>query len=194
MGFIPLINLLNSVFLVYLSVKKSKTYQNDFFVDGLTNSIVNTISGDSFQTEISIFTKKDLIQVTKTNNWLFNWRKELKALDREVFKLTIENNLNVIQGLTSLTINHDHVFIHLIENAPFNRGKKKLYEGVPGNLVAYACKISFERGNQGFVSFHAKTKLIDHYINSLGAYHFGGHLMVIDTDAASKLVNKYFKS
>ena len=156
MGFIPLINLLNSVFLVYLSVKKSKTYQNDFFVDGLTNSIVNTISGDSFQTEISIFTKKDLIQVTKTNNWLFNWRKELKALDREVFKLTIENNLNVIQGLTSLTINHDHVFIHLVENAPFNRGKKKLYEGVPGNLVAYACKISFERGNQGFVSFTQK--------------------------------------
>ena len=175
-------------------MKKSETYQNDFFVDGLTNSIVNTISGDSFQTEISIFTKKDLIQVTKTNNWLFNWRKELKALDREVFKLTIENNLNVIQGLTSLTINHDHVFIHLVENAPFNRGKKKLYEGVPGNLVAYACKISFERGNQGFVSFHAKTKLIDHYINSLGAYHFGGHLMVIDTDSASKLVNKYFKS
>jgi hypothetical protein len=73
-------------------------------------------------------------------------------------------------------------------------GKKKLYEGVPGNLVAFACKISFQRGNQGFVSFHAKTKLIDHYCNTLGAYHFGNHLMVIDTEAATKLVNKYFKS
>ena len=32
----------------------------------------------------------------------------------------------------------DHIFINLVENAPFNIGKKKLYEGVPGNLFAFA--------------------------------------------------------
>lgn len=69
-----------------------------------------------------------------------------------------------------------------------------MYEGVPGNLVAFACKLSFQRGNQGFVSFHSKTNLINHYIKTLGAYHFGSHLMVIDTEAAIKLVDKYFKS
>jgi hypothetical protein len=37
-----------------------------------------------------------------------------------------------------------------------------------------------------------KTKLIEHYIESLGAVHFGGHLMVITTDTALKLINKYF--
>lgn len=172
----------------------SRSYQNDFVVDRLTNSIVNTISGDSFPTEVSLFTKNDLKQITKKNGWFFDWKKELRFVDREIYKLTIVNNQNIVQGLTCLTINSDHILIHLIENAPFNRGKEKLYEGVPGNLVAYACKLSFQRGSKGFVSFHSKTNLIDHYIKTLGAYHFGSHLMVIDTDAALKLVNKYFKS
>ena len=175
-------------------MKKGKIYHNDFIIDRLTNSIVNTISGDSFPTEVSILVNADLKEITKKSAWLFNWKTELNATDREVYKLTITSNLNVIQGLVSLTVKPDHVFIHLIENAPFNRGKDKLYEGVPGNLVAFACRLSFLRGSDGFVSFHSKTNLIDHYIKSLGAIHYGNHLMVIETDAATRLVNKYFKS
>jgi hypothetical protein len=45
-----------------------------------------------------------------------------------------------------------------------------------------------------YISFTAKTKLIDHYVTTLGAYHFGGHLMIINTIAANKLIDKYFKS
>jgi hypothetical protein len=82
----------------------------------------------------------------------------------------------------------------LLESAPFNRGRSKIYEGVPGNLVAYACKVSFLYGFDGYLSFTAKTKLIDHYIKTLNAYHFGGHLMIINTIAANKLIDKYFKS
>jgi hypothetical protein len=136
-----------------LSVKKDKIHHNDFIIDRLTNSIVNTISGDSFPTEVSLLVKPDLKDITKKRGWLFDWKTELKATDREIYKLTITNNLNVIQGLTSLAVRPDHVLIHLIENAPFNRGKDKLYEGVPGNLVAFACRLSFLRGNNGFVSF-----------------------------------------
>jgi hypothetical protein len=155
---------------------------------------VNTISGDSFPTEVSLLIKQDLKDITKKNGWLFDWKKELKATNSEVYKLTITNNLNVIQGLTSLTVKADHVLIHLIENAPFNRGKDKLYEGVPGNLVAFACRLSFQRGNDGFVAFHSKTDLVNHYIKTLGALHQGNQLMVIESEAATKLVNKYFKS
>ncbi len=175
-------------------MKKSKIHHNDFIIDRLTNSIVNTISGDSFPTEVSLLIKQDLKDITKKNGWLFDWKKELKATNSEVYKLTITNNLNVIQGLTSLTVKADHVLIHLIENAPFNRGKDKLYEGVPGNLVAFACRLSFQRGNDGFVAFHSKTDLVNHYIKTLGALHQGNQLMVIESEAATKLVNKYFKS
>jgi len=175
-------------------VKAGKFHKNDFIIDRLTNSIVNTISGDSFPTEVSFLLKSDLTDITKKKGWLFDWKAELKIPDREVYKLTIVNNLKVTQGLTSLAIKSDHVLIHLIENAPFNRGTNKLYEGVPGNLVAYACRLSFQRGHEGFVAFHSKTILIEHYVQTLGALHYGNHLMVIETSAAIKLVNKYFKS
>jgi hypothetical protein len=82
--------------------------------------------------------------------------------------------------------------MHLIESAPFNKGKTKVYAGVAGNLVAFACIFSFQRGHEGNVSFISKTQLIEYYEKALGAFHFGGRLMVIETRAALKLINKYF--
>jgi hypothetical protein len=93
-----------------------------------------------------------------------------------------------------LTLEIDHVYIHLLENAPFNIGQNKLYEGIAGNLVAHACKVSFQQGYDGFVGFTAKTKLIEHYQKSLGAYTLAGHRMIIPTQSAQKLIDKYFKS
>lgn len=167
---------------------------HDFRIDKLTDSILNTVSGDSFQTEVQRLVKPDLNNVAKKYGWNFDWKKELQQNDREAYKLVIASSPSVVQGLLSVSIKTDHVYMNLLESAPFNIGKNKLYEGVAGNLVAFACKLSFQRGCGGFVSFRAKTRLIEHYEQSLGAVHFGGHLMVIDTEAAKILVDKYFKS
>ena len=171
-----------------------KIIELDFVIDALTNSIRNTVSGDSFRTEVLQLTKTDLKQITKKNGWNFNWKTELENNTKEVYKLTIVGNPNIVQGLMSLTINSDHIYLDLLENAPFNLGRNKLYEGVAGNLVAYACKISFQNGFEGYVSFAAKTQLIEHYQKSLNAIHFGGQLMIINTLAASLLMEKYFKN
>lgn len=109
-------------------MKKDKKYHLDFVIDKLTNSIQNIVSGDSFQTEISTFTTKDLQQVTKNYGWQFNWKQELSNNSREVYKLTIVNNPNIIQGLISFTIKPDHLYMDLIESAPFNLGRNKIYE------------------------------------------------------------------
>lgn len=175
-------------------MKSNTPFQLDFVIDKLTNSIQNTISGDSFATEVLRLTNSDLKQITKTNGWNFNWKSELRDNSKDLFKLTITNNPNIIQGLLSISIEQDHVYMHLLENASFNIGKNKLYEGVPGNLVAHACKVSFQQGHNGFVAFTAKTRLIEHYEKTLGAYTIGGHRMIIATDAAKILVDKYFKS
>jgi hypothetical protein len=82
--------------------------------------------------------------------------------------------------------------MHLVESAPFNKGKSKIYMGVPGNFVAFACKLSFQRGYEGNVSFVSKSQLIQHYIHTLGAMHVGGRIMIIDTIASLKLIDKYF--
>ncbi len=171
-----------------------KRQQLGFIIDRLTNSILNTISGDSFQTEVSHFTLADAKHITRKNGWNFNWKSELNDDKKEVYKLSIANNLDIIQGLLSISLEEDHIFMNLVESAPFNIGKNKLYEGVAGNLVAHACKISFQHGFDGFVAFTAKTRLIDHYEKTLGAYHFGGHRMIISTRPAKVLVEKYFKT
>lgn len=173
---------------------KSDDFLHNFTIDKLTDSILNTVSGDSFQTEVQRLTKPDLNNLAKKYGWNFDWKKELQQNDRETYKLVIASSPAVIQGLLSVSVKTDHVYMNLLESAPFNIGRNKLYEGVAGNLVAFACKLSFQRGCDGFVSFRAKTKLIEHYTQTLGAVHFGGHLMVIDTEAAKTLVDKYFKS
>ncbi len=166
----------------------------DIVIDELTNSIKNVISGDSFQTEVSLVVKSDFKTIAKKSGWQFDWKEELKHPERDVYKLSIINNQHIVQGLVSLEIKQDHVYMHLVESAPFNKGKQKLYSGVPGNLVAFACKLSFQRGNEGNVAFISKTQLVEHYVKSLGAFHFGGRLMIIETSAAMKLINRYFSN
>ena len=169
-----------------------KSQYIDIEIDKLTNSLENLITGDNFPTDIVITDLNDFKSITKKKGWLFDWKSEFKMPDRDVYKLTIVNNQTVIQGLISLSVKTDHVYMHLTESAPFNKGKDKVYAGVPGNLVAFACKLSFQRGFEGYLSFLSKTNLINHYVKTLGATHVGGNLMIINTVAALKLINKYF--
>jgi hypothetical protein len=169
-----------------------KSQYIDIEIDKLTNSLENLTTGDNFPTDIVITDLNDFKSITKKEGWLFDWKSEFKMPDRDVYKLTIVNNQTVIQGLISLSVKTDHVYMHLIESAPFNKGKDKVYAGVPGNLVAFACKLSFQRGFEGYLSFLSKTNLINHYEKTLGATHVGGNLMIINTVAALKLINKYF--
>lgn len=165
----------------------------DFEIDKLTNSIENTLTGEIFATEVAKIglPEKSLI---KKSECLFDWKIELKSTFKEVFKLTTANNSGIIQGLICFEDKKDHIFLHLLESAKFNKGKNKLYLGVAGNLVAFACKVSFDKGYEGFVAFDSKTALIKHYEKSLGATYFRGQRMFIETRAAAQLVARYYAS
>ena len=165
----------------------------DFIIDKFTNSIENTLTSEVFDTEVVRLSFVDAKQIKKSN-WQFNWHKELMDNTKEVYKLTTVNNPTIIQGLLSIEDKHDHIFMHLIESSKFNKGNRKMYYGIPGNLVAFACKVSVDKGYDGFLAFDAKTTLIKHYQQSLGATHFRGLRMFIETSAALKLISQYFKS
>ena len=165
--------------------------QFDVEIDKLTRSIENSISGDSFKTQVIEFQDEDSKSLKKSN-WVFDWKSEAKHIQNTVYKLTILDNEAVIQGLISLQDRNDHIFMSLIESNKFNRGIKKLYLGVPGNLVAFAYKLSFDKGYDGYVSFESKTGLKEHYKKALGAHSLFGNFMAIDTRAARKLINQYF--
>ena len=173
-------------------MKKHRKILVDIEIDKLTNSIENAVSGDVFDTDIFQLFATDSNQINKTD-WQFKWQEQIKLTDREVYKLVIRNNPKIIQGLISLSYQGDHIYMHLIESAKFNKGKTKMYAGVPGNLVAFACKLSFEKGYDGYLAFDAKTILIKHYQETLFATHFRGTKMMIETPAANRLINQYFK-
>ncbi|MDR2231788.1 MAG: hypothetical protein LBE56_01545 [Tannerella sp.] len=164
----------------------------DIEIDKLTRSIENVVTGDSFPTEILPLSKPDLLHLTAENGWRFDWKKEYLQSDRDVFKLTILWNPTIIQGLMSIAPKHGYLEMYLIESAPFNYGKNKMHYGVAGNLVAFACKRSFELGFDGFVAFTAKTALIDHYSKTLGAVSIGGQRMAIEEKQAIVLIKRYF--
>lgn len=172
---------------------ENKVQHIDIEIDILTNCIENAFSGDSFDTVLIPIAKEDLRPIKKGNGWQFNWKYEYEQHDRFVYKLTIKGNPEVIQGLISFSDEKDHLFMHLIESAPFNKGKNKIYVGVAGNLVAFLCKESWDRKYEGFVSFISKTQLIEHYERTLGAVHIGNHKMIIFPKEAFELINKYFK-
>ena len=95
-------------------MKKQKQIELDFEVDKLTNSLENVVTGDSFPTDITLISSPDLKTITKKNGWTFDWKEEFKQPKRDVYKLTIVNNQTVVQGLISLEIKSDHVYMHLV--------------------------------------------------------------------------------
>ena len=172
--------------------KNRNNVQLDFEVDKITNSIVCVKTNEVFQTVISQVKKSDLKRIKKSK-WKFDWVWELKQPEREVYMLEIEDKTGVIHGLISLSDKGDHVQMDLLENAAFNYGKNKKYLGVAGNLVAYGCKISFEKGYNGYLAFQAKTELIPHYKKKLKAEVLFGIKMYISQKNSLTLVTKYFK-
>lgn len=161
-------------------------------IDKLTNSIEVATTGESFATVLTRLTSSQKRQLRK-KEWLFDWQRELTTDRRHVYKLTTVAEPTLIQGLISLEIDTDHVFVYLVESAAFNQGAEKRYLGVAGNLFAWACRVAFEQGQEGFVAFEAKTALLTHYQQALGAQRMGrGLRMYLATKAATELVAKYF--
>jgi hypothetical protein len=167
--------------------------KHGFLIDKITNSIEERNTGKNFDTDVLAITPEQIKRVLKKDGWLFNWKKAYSIKSHQLFKLVITGNER-IEGLISMEVMNNFIELHLIETAPHNKGAQREFSGVAGNLVAFVCKMSFERGFDGCVAFNAKTKLIDHYVETLGArLIYGRERMGIFTEAAKKLVDSYYK-
>ena len=52
--------------------------EQEFIIDKLTNSILNAISGDSFQTEVILLGTADIELLANDKGWNFDWIKEYR--------------------------------------------------------------------------------------------------------------------
>jgi hypothetical protein len=88
-------------------------------IDKLTNSIEVTATGESFATVLTRLSSSQKRELRK-KDWLFNWPGELAIERRHVYKLTTIAEPTLIQGLISLEVDTDHIFVYLVESAAFN--------------------------------------------------------------------------
>ena len=134
-------------------------------------------------------------------NWEFDWtRPERNGYD--VYALYIKGE-RIIQGMIALKDDPGNyaIKIDIVEAAPQNNPHNQLntsgvkeYIGVGGHLFAEACRQSFDKGYGGFVHFVAKSNLIHHYAETLGAELLNprSRVMAIDGQATLTLVKRYY--
>lgn len=101
---------------------------------------------------------------------------------------------SIVQGRIAFRIDGGVADVDIIESAPHNIGHLGKYIGVGGHLFAIACEGSMKAGCDGYVAFTAKTNLINHYKEALGAQVINGQRMYIDDVAARELIAKYLES
>ena len=133
-------------------------------------------------------------------DWEFDWSIE-EDKGFKVSQLYVKGDKR-IQGLVATKVRKDLLAIEvdIVESAPFNNPHhknfvKKEYLGVGGHLFAEAIRQSYEAGYDGYVTFTAKTNLVEYYKNELGATQIGNtQKMYIDERSAKKLYERYFKN
>lgn len=160
-------------------------------ITDFASSIIERDTGRIYESEITIFTKRDFRELDKWKKSVFEW-KILLNKKGEIYKLIIKDKKELL-GLLRIANRSDHVEVLALESSPETRYDGK-YRGVGSNLIAYAIKRSFELGYEGAISFIAKSNLIKFYEQKLGAQRVGNsHLMIIQGEASKKLHQYYFE-
>lgn len=146
-------------------------------------------SGRTLASAIELVSSADYRWIAGSKNFKFNWKQEAAG---EVYKIFLLDEEEEILGLVSLIDVAEEYRIHLnlIETSDQHRGSKKTILNIAGCLIAFACKLAFERRYDGFVSLQPKTKLIDLYQDH---YHFRqyGRYLGVEQELSRKLIEKY---
>ncbi len=167
----------------------------DIQIDSLTNCLVCRETGEQLDTEFRLvlktISKKDAAALQR-KGWKFDWIIPHQH-DYEVYELLLKDDTQV-QGMIALKHIRDQFYTHvdIVEAAPENIGHLGKYKGVGAHLFAIACKLSWDVGNEGYIQFTAKTNLVEHYRETLGARNIDSQKMYIDSYGALKLIQTYF--
>jgi len=148
-------------------------------------------SGKSLNSIISEIIEADYKLIGDSGNFSFDWKEEAK---NEVFKIYLKDESDNILGLLSLKDHPDEHRIHLnlIEVSRENIGRDKKLDNIAGCLIAFACRIAFERNYYGFVSLKPKTRLVELYQEKYGFRQYG-RLLAVEDQSSNYLIKKYLQ-
>ncbi len=139
--------------------------------------IFEKANGEEHKVKIEPLADKDYKKITKSR-YFFDWKTEK---ENQVFKITLAGSDEIL-GLVSLIEHNDkRIQVNLLAVSKENRGKKKIYKGIAGNLIAWACREAVKQfGEDACVSLIPKTKLVKHYMREYGMIEAGQSLFLSD--------------
>jgi hypothetical protein len=159
---------------------------------GMEICLCDLQNGNVLSVRIELIQKEDLSKIKSNKGFNFDWQKEK---DVEIYKLFNTENDEIL-GLLSVADRSETlvVEIRLLESVATNVGKNKRVEGVAGCLIAWACRLSFIKGYDGWVMLTAKTALIKYYCEKYGMKQIGkSQVCVIEQDQSYKLIQYYLE-
>ncbi len=99
----------------------------------------------------------------------------------EVFKIAIIGSDEILGLISLIAIADRRIQINLLAVSKENRGNKKMFEGIAGNLIAWSCREAVKRfGEDACVSLIPKTRLRKHYMTQYGMMEAGRSLFLSD--------------
>jgi hypothetical protein len=121
----------------------------------------------------------------------FDW---LNLSECEIFAIRLSKE-KLLVGLMAIKDIPDELRLEIIllESSRENIGQTKSYAHIAGCLIAFACRMAFQKNYFGFVSLIPKTSLIEHYKTAYGFEQYGRHLAV-DQERSHRLIDKYLSN
>jgi hypothetical protein len=138
-----------------------------------------------------------------TEGWRFNFNKHAKKKNFETYVLVTEETSDKIEGCLTFEMK-DKVepYMAYVEIAPHNKGEVREYENVAGCLIAFACRLSFAKGDgefEGYLAFDVleenkddETKLMAVYSTKYNALRIANSTtMIIPPEGGQKLIDEF---
>lgn len=135
-----------------------------------------------------------------TDGWRFNFSKHSKNKETETYILVTDKKPTIIEGCLIINTKRSYdVYMAYVEVAPHNRGTFKKFDRVAGCLIAFACRQSFIKGKEGYLTFDVmeeneinETKLMELYSKKYNALRLDkSTTMIILPQGSEKLIKEY---
>lgn len=150
--------------------------------------IIDTSTGKEYPVEILAVEREDFKSLGKLR-YFFDWRTEQ---DQEVYKLQMTGSSDIL-GLVSVERIPDEWRIHirLLTVSKENKGSRKKYDKIAGNLITHIAKIAvLEFGELACVSLKPKSQIAQHYIDKYNM-NVTGVTLSLEVPKILDLINLY---
>lgn len=106
----------------------------------------------------------------------FGWKSFKNSMSIYTLRIESEDEILGVMGLVDWQ-EEQRIEIKLLSTSIENIGKQKIYDGIAGNLIAFACRRAILKyGHEACVSLVPKTVLISHYMQKYHMQHAGWQL------------------